>query len=109
MDLSGRSAERDDFPDFSEALLAYTGMTADELRERTNACGDADLREKLGLPMDGTDPGGRVVTQVLRDLPPGISDSVWDQVLHLEHETRSATEFPEELRRLTHEIRPPGI
>ena len=53
---------------------------------------------KLGLGVDGTDPGGSVVTQVLRDLPPGISESIWDQVWRLEDETRSVTGFAEELK-----------
>ena len=94
-------------PTFSESLQAYTGMTADTLRERTNACDDTELREKLGLPLDGSDPGSSVVTQVLRDLPPEISDTVWDQVRRLEQETRSVTGFAEELRSLAHDaIRP---
>lgn len=94
-------------PAFSETLQVYTGMAAEALRERTNACDDADLREKLGLPANGTDPGGSVVTQVLRDLPPGISDAVWDQVWHLERETRSGSGFPEELRGLARDaVRP---
>ena len=90
-------------PAFSEALQAYTGIAADVLRERTNACDEADLREKLGLSEDVRDPGGSVVTQVLRDLPPGISDTVWDQIWHLERETRSDTEFAEDLRSLAHD------
>ena len=95
-------------PTFSETLQAYTGMTAEALRERTNACDDAGLREKLGLPAGGTDPGGSVVTQVLRDLPDRISDTVWDQVWHLEHQTRSVTGFTEELRSLARDTVPPA-
>ncbi len=93
-------------PTFSETLQAYTGMALENLRKRTNACSDAELRKKLGL-IDDTDPGSSVITQVLRDLPPGFSDTLWDQVLHLENETRSVTGFAEELRSLVHEaIRP---
>ena len=95
-------------PTFSETLQAYTGIAADTLRERTHACDDVDLREKLGLPADGTDPGSSVVTQVLRSLPSEISDAVWEQVWHLEHETRSATSFAEELRGLAHEAARPA-
>ena len=94
-------------PTFSEALQAYTGIDPDVLRERTASCDDAELREKLGLAGDGTDPGGSVVTQVLRDLPPEISDTVWDQVWRLAHETQSATGFAEELRSLARDaVRP---
>ena len=94
-------------PTFSEMLEAYTGIAVEDLRERTNACNDADLSEKLGLAVNGIDPGGSVITQVLRDLPPGFSDTVWEQVLHLENETRSFTGFAEELRGVAHEaIRP---
>ena len=96
-------------PAFSEALQAYTGIDAEVLRERTSACDEADLREKLGLPEDGRDPGGSVVTQVLRNLPPGISDTVWDQVWHLEQETRSETEFAEELRSFVHDAARPAL
>ena len=94
-------------PTFSESLRAYTGISAEALRERTNACDDVELREKLGLPADVTDPGSSVVTQVLRDLPPEISDNVWEQVWHLEQETRSVTGFDEELRSLMRDaVRP---
>ena len=92
---------------FSESLQAYTGISAAAMRERTNACDDVDLRAKLGLPSDGIDPGSSVVTQVLRNLPPEISDTVWEQVWHLEHETRSETGFAEDLRSLMRDaVRP---
>ena len=79
----------------------------DVLRGRTGSDSDADLRQNLGLQAEGTDPGGSVVTQVLRDLPPGISDSIWDQVWRLEGETRSVTGFAEELRNLAFDaVRP---
>ncbi len=93
-------------PTFSETLQAYTGLAIENLRERMSACNDDELREKLRL-VDDTDPGSSVITQVLRDLPLGFSDTLWDQVLHLENETRSVTGFAEELRSLAHDaIRP---
>ena len=87
-------------PTFSEKVQAYTGVAADTLRARTNSCDDAELRESLGLPVDGDDPGGSVVTQVLRDLPPRTSDAVWNQVWRVEDETRTVTGFVEDLRSL---------
>ena len=94
-------------PDFSQALQAYTGITADTLRRRTGSDSDAELCLKLGLQAEGSDPGGSVVTQVLRNLPSGISDSLWDQVWKLEDETRSETGFAEELRSLASDaVRP---
>ena len=48
-----------------------------------------------------------MVTQVLRDLPPGISESVWNQVSRLDRETQSDTGFAEELRTLAFDaVRP---
>ncbi len=88
-------------------MQAYTGIPADILRGRTGSDSDAELRQKLGLHVEERDPGGSVVTQVLRDLPPGISDSVWEQVWRLEGETRSVTGFAEELRSLASDaVRP---
>ncbi len=85
---------------FSGSLQAFTGVSVDVLRQRTDSCDDAELRERLGLPADGTDPGCSVVTQVLRNLPSGISDALWDQIWFLDGETRSTTGFVEELRSL---------
>ena len=94
-------------PTFSESLQAYTGISVDELRQWTRSDDDADLRRNLGLHADGTDPGGSVVTQVLRDLPPGIAESVWNQVWRLDRETQSDTGFAEELRTLAFDaVRP---
>ncbi|MCY4551799.1 MAG: hypothetical protein OXC28_25975 [Defluviicoccus sp.] len=87
-------------PDFSGALQAYTGIPADVLRGRTGSHDDAELRQKLGLHADERDPGGSVITQVLRGLPPRISDTVWDLVWRLDGESQSATGFAEELRAL---------
>ena len=95
-------------PTLSERLQAYTGIAADVLRERTDSCSDSELREKLGMSGDETDPGGSVVTQVLRDLPLGISDTVWDQVWRLGDETRSVTGFVEELRSLAFDATRPA-
>ena len=85
-------------PDFSETLRAYTGISTDVLRTWTNSSDDADLRRNLGLSADSDDPGGSVITQVLRDLPPAISEPVRDQVWQLDQATTSVTEFAEELR-----------
>ena len=85
-------------PDFSETLQAYTGISTDVLRTWTNSSDDADLRRNLGLSADSDDPGGSVITQVLRDLPPTISEPVRDQVWQLDQATTSVTEFAEELR-----------
>lgn len=90
-------------PTFLETLQAYTGKSADILRERTGSSGEAELRENLGFPVDGTDPGGSVVTQVLRDLPPEFSDNVWSQIWRLDEETQSETGFVEELKDLAHD------
>lgn len=92
---------------FSETLQVYTGIPVDVLRQHTRSKDDADLRRALGLKADGSDPGGSVVTQVLRDLPPGIPESIWEQVWRLDRETQSGTGFMEELRNLAFEaVRP---
>ena len=94
-------------PAFSETLQAYTGIPVDVLRRWTCSDDDAELRRNLGLHADASDPGGSVVTQVLRDLPPGISESVWNQVWRLDRETQSHTGFAEELRTLAFDaVRP---
>ena len=84
--------------DFSETLQAYTGIPTDVLRTWTNSSDDADLRKNLGLDADGDDPGGSVITQILRDLPPAISEPVREQVWRLDRETTSVTDFADELR-----------
>ena len=89
---------QDATPTLSETLQAYTGIPTDVLRTWTNSSDDADLRKNLGLGADSDDPGGSVITQVLRDLPPGVSEPVRDQVWRLDRETTSVTEFAEELR-----------
>ena len=94
-------------PAFSETLQAYTGIPVEALRRWTGSNDDADLRRNLGLHADASDPTGSVVTQVLRDLPPGISESVWNQVRRLDRETQSDTGFAEELRTLAFDaVRP---
>ena len=50
-----------------------------------------------------------MVTQVLRDLPPGISGSLWDQIWRLEEETRSVSGFAEELRSLVLDAVRPAV
>ena len=86
--------------DFSKSLQAYTGISLEVLRERTGSKSDAELCQKLGLQAEEGDPAGSVVTQVLRDLPPRISDSVWKVLWILEDETQTVTGFAEELRSL---------
>ena len=94
-------------PDFSEALQAYTGISTNVLRTWTNSGDDADLRRNLGLGADSDDPGASVITQILRDLPPTISEPVWGQVWQLDRETASTTGFAEELRTVVRDaIRP---
>ena len=94
-------------PDFSETLRAYTGISTDVLRTWTNSSDDADLRRNLGLSADSDDPGGSVITQVLRDLPPAISEPVRDQVWQLDQATTTVTDFAEELRAVAFDaIRP---
>ena len=85
-------------PGLSETLQAYTGISTDVLRTWTNSRDDGDLRKNLGLSADSDDPGGSVITQVLRDLPPAVPEPVRDQVWQLDRETTSVTEFAEELR-----------
>ncbi len=93
---------------FSETLQAYTGIAVEALRQLTRSKDDADLRKILGLEDDGSDPGGSVVTQVLRDLPPGISEAIWKQILRLDQATKSDHSFPEELRKLALEAMRPA-
>lgn len=64
----------------------------------TDSSDDDALRKKLGLHPDGNDPSGSVVTQVLRDIPPGISESVRDQVWRLDRKTRFVTAFDNDPR-----------
>lgn len=97
----------DAMPDFSESLQAYTGISADVLRAWTHSEDDDALRANLGLQADGRDPGASVITQVLRDLPPEFPESVWDQVRRLDRETRSDTNFADELRTMVNDaVRP---
>lgn len=91
---------RESIPAFTETLQAYTGVPVHVLREQTRSDNDAELRENLGIQAEGRDPGGSVVTQVLRNLPPHISNSVWDQIWRLDRETQSPTDFAEDLRSL---------
>ena len=95
-------------PTFSETLQAYTGIPVDVLRRWTRSNDDADLHRNLGFSDDGSDPGGSVVTQVLRNLPPGISESVWNQVRRLDRETQSNTGFARELRTLAFDAMRPA-
>ena len=88
---------------FGEKLCVYTGISVDRLRAWTRADTEADLRERLGIRADSNDPGGSVITQVLRNLPPEISESVRDQIWRLDQETRSVTDFAGELRALAHD------
>ena len=83
---------------FDEKLHAYTGIDPGVLYEWTDTNTEATLREWLGLPADGEDPGGSVITQVLRDLPPDASESLRSQVCRLDQETRRKTNFADELR-----------
>ena len=89
---------RDEIPSFTDTLHAYTGIPVEELRAWTHSATDADLRRNLGLHADDSDPGGSVITQVLRDLPPGISEPVRNEVWRLDRETQSVTDFATELR-----------
>ena len=84
--------------DFGQKLHAYTGIGVEVLRAWTHADTEADLREKLGIRTGSGDPGGSVITQVLRDLPPDTSETVRHQVWRLDEVTRTATDFASELR-----------
>ena len=83
---------------FDEKLHAYTGIDPVVLYEWTNTNTEAGLRERLGLPAGGDDPGGSVITQVLRDLPPDASEPLLSQVWRLDRETCRETNFADELR-----------
>lgn len=83
---------------FDEKLHAYTGIDPRTLYEWTDTNTEADLRRWLGLPAHCEDPGGSVITQVLRDLPPDPSESLRSQVCRLDQETRRETNFADELR-----------
>ena len=84
--------------DFDEKLRAYTGIDVDMLYAWTDTNTEAELRKRLGLPEGCEDPGGSVITQVLRDLPPDASESVRGQVWRLDRETHRDTKFADELR-----------
>ena len=83
---------------FDERLHAYTGIDTGVLYKWTDTSTEAGLRDWLGLPADGDDPGGSVITQVLRDLPPDASEPLRSQVWQLDQETRRDTNFADELR-----------
>ncbi|MDE0446327.1 MAG: ImmA/IrrE family metallo-endopeptidase [Spirochaetaceae bacterium] len=83
---------------FDEKLHAYTGIDPRVLYEWTDTNTEAGLREGLGLPADGEDAGGSVITQVLRDLPPGFSEPLRSQVWRLDRETGRETNFADGLR-----------
>ena len=83
---------------FDEKLRAYTGLDPDVLYKLTGTDTPAGLREQLGIPAGCGDPGGSVITQVLRNLPPDASESLRGPVWRLERETRRETNFADELR-----------
>ena len=83
---------------FDEILGAFTGIDPGMLYEWTGTNTEAGLRKRLGLPAGCEDPGGSVITQVLRDLPPDASESVRGQVWRLEEKTLRETNFAGELR-----------
>ena len=85
---------------FDEKLHAYTGIDSGVLYGWTDTNTEAGLREELGLPADSEDPGGSVITQVLRDLPPDASEPLRSQVWRLDRATRRETNFADELRTL---------
>ena len=84
--------------DFHEKLRAFTGIDAEVLRTWMETANDADLRRSLGIPEGSDDPGESVITQVLRDLPPMVPESVRREVWRLDERTRGMTHFAEELR-----------
>jgi Zn-dependent peptidase ImmA (M78 family) len=84
--------------DFDEKLRAYTGIDVDMLYAWTDTNTEAELRKRLGLPEGCEDPGGSVITQVLRDLPPDASESVRGQVWRLDREIHTVTNFDDTLR-----------
>ena len=106
--IGQRNPLHEAMPTFSETLQVYTGVPVDVLRRWTRSKDDAGLRRNLGIGADASDPGGSVVTQVLRNLPPGISESVWNQVRRLDRETQSDTGFAEELRTLVYDAMRPA-
>ena len=106
--IGQRNPLHEAMPTFSETLQVYTGVPVDVLRRWTRSKDDAGLRRNLGIGADASDPGGSVVTQVLRNLPPGISESVWNQVRRLDRETQSDTGFAEELRTLAYDAMRPA-
>ena len=106
--MSREDPLREASPAFSETLQAYTGIPVDVLRKWTGSDDDAELRRNLGLDVDEGDPGASVVTQVLRDLPPGISEPVLNQVGRLDRETQSDTGFVEDLRTLAFDAMRPA-
>ena len=83
---------------FDEKLRAYTGIDPAILYEWTATNTEAGLREQLGIPAGCEDPGSSVITQVLRDLPPDVSESVRRQVWRLDREIHTVTNFDDTLR-----------
>ena len=95
--------------DFGEKLQAYTGIGVDVLRAWTHAETEADLREKLGIRAGCEDPGGSVITQVLRDLPLETPESVRHQIWWLDGKTRRVTDFACELRTMARDAAGTGF
>ena len=84
---------------FDEKLRAYTGIDSRMLYAWADASTEAGLRERLGIAPGCEDPGSSVITQVLRDLPPDVPESVRRQVWRVDEATHRVTNFADELRK----------
>lgn len=83
---------------FLDLLAIYTGRDEKALFSWTRANSEAELRERLGLRVDTRDPGGSVVTQVLRDLPPEVSPGIEAELLALHQRTSRGRGFDPAMR-----------
>lgn len=83
---------------FLDLLSIYTGRHETALFWWTGAKSEGELRKRLGLRVDTRNPGGSVVTQALRDLPPEVNHGVEAELLALHERTSRGDGFDPDLR-----------
>ena len=83
---------------FLDLLSIYTGRGKDALLSWAGAGSEQEVRERLGLGLDTRDPGGSVVTQALRDLPPEANPRLEAELLNLHQRTLRGGGFDPRLR-----------
>lgn len=77
-----------------DRLELYTGRPRAETAAMLGAGDDAELAQRLGLAPGARDPASSPVTQVLRDLPPGIPAGAGLALRELERATRRDAPAP---------------